>query len=60
MLVGSRANAEAATWSSDDLRAAVDRYRQALAGAGVADEKLVEIAERFVSFLETGSIGPGA
>ena len=52
MLVGSHFAAADGPWSAGDLRSALDRYRQSLAGAGVADEKLVDIAERFVRFLE--------
>lgn len=56
MLLGAGARAEHGPWSVGELHAALERYRSALASAGVADEKRVDLAEQFVRYLESGSL----
>ena len=60
LLLGATGPRTRGPWTGDDLRTALGRYREALASAGVGEGPPLEQAERFVRFLETGSVAGAA
>ena len=55
LLVGS-VGTRRGPWTAEDLRAALDLYRNALSSAGVEDHERVDRAAQFVEFLERGGL----